>query len=556
MAMARDRFGSWAAFLAAIFLATTAHAVGDVQVSGYHIDDETTATFSCSGAPTCTGVYTSVDRYPECNNTSFTFTGTFIVNGLTITQPGNFSGTIFLQGGDTNTHVVNGVCSPVYSDITFPYTGTWDGRNGVLRISTQDGIFDFPFTASVSTAPPVFPMGVTSSITPTVASATAAIQPRPQDVGQNVGIFVFAHAPASKVRGAKRSGPANPIPVLRRDEPDPCVLAQVDSSGNLFSVTAGTMQAAVTGTLSAQGQSVSVLNNVATPNVAGATMYVGYGANASTMLANGVFQGAVTVPGAATCTAALATSAKADSPSALTGLWWNANESGWGIHFTQRRNIVFAAWYTYDATGGPKWYVVPSCALPAGVTGSSGTCTGSLYEVNGPRFFGTTFTPPTASQVTAAGTVSIAFQNANTGSMQYTVGAQTRTVPIVRAEFGSGLVPPAVDFTDIWWNPSESGWGAAIAHRFGIIFLAWYVYDAAGKPVWYVVPNCPLAGNACTGAAYRTTGPPFGPTFDPTRVASFAVGSVTLGFTDANNATLSYTVNGVSATKSITRNAF
>jgi hypothetical protein len=78
-------------------------------------------------------------------------------------------------------------------------------------------------------------------------------------------------------------------------------------------------------------------------------------------------------------------------PAALSGLWWNANESGWGIHFTQRGNNVFAAWYTYDASGNPKWYV-STCAMPS-TTGTSGTCNGTLYEVNGPTFFGGAFDP-------------------------------------------------------------------------------------------------------------------------------------------------------------------
>jgi hypothetical protein len=555
MSMARISIASMLGALATLAFPVSAAAVGDTQVSGVIDDPEFTLTFSCVGTPTCNGVYTIAERLPECNQ-PFSHSGSFSATNLNLSQPGTFNGSLFIANGDVNAHSVNGVCSPTYSDATFPYTGTWDGRAGTLALVGSEEVAIARFTANVSSAPPVFPMAVTASITPTVSSATAVIQPRAQDAGQNVAVFVFAHAPASKVRGAKRASAASPIAVKLRDEPDPCVLAQVDSGGNLFAVSASTMQAAITGTLSAQGQSVTILNNVATPNVAGATMFVGYGASANAMLGNGVYQGAVTVAGASTCSAALATSATPDSPGALTGLWWNASESGWGIHFTQRRNIVFAAWYTYDAAGNPKWYVAPNCTMPAGTSGTSGTCTGPLYEVNGPRFFGTPFTSPTASQVTTAGNLSITFANANSASMTYTVGSQTRTLPIVRQEFGSGLVPPAVDYTDLWWNPSESGWGMAIAHRFGLVFLAWYVYDATGRPVWYVVPNCPLAGSRCIGAAYRTTGPAFGPTFDPTRVTAFAAGEVTVSFSDANNGTLSYTVNGVSATKPIMRQTF
>jgi hypothetical protein len=65
-----------------------------------------------------------------------------------------------------------------------------------------------------------------------------------------------------------------------------------------------------------------------------------------------------------------------------------------------------------------------------------------------------------------------------------------------------------------------------------------------------------VSGNSCAGTLYRTTGPPFGPTFDPNAVHAISVGTVSLSFTDANNATLSYTVDGVSGTKSITRQTF
>jgi hypothetical protein len=148
-------------------------------------------------------------------------------------------------------------------------------------------------------------------------------------------------------------------------------------------------------------------------------------------------------------------------------------------------------------------------------------------------------------------------RDANSASMTYTVGTQTRTVAIVRQIFDvPATSPPAVDYTDLWWNPNESGWGMAITQQFGNIFLAWYVYDASGKPFWYVAPSCTMSGSSCSGTLYRTTGPPFGPPLDPANVHAFAVGSAIVSFVDANNAVLSYTVDGVSATKVITRQLF
>ena len=247
------------------------------------------------------------------------------------------------------------------------------------------------------------------------------------------------------------------------------------------------------------------------------------------------------------------TGTTANAPGALSGLWWNAAESGWGIDFTQRRNIIFAAWYTYDSSGNPKWYVASACTMAnAGLT--SGTCNGTLYEVNGPTFFGPPFNPSMVN-VESAGSLSVNFQDANNASLTYTVGTRSRTVALTRQPISGGSIP-GVDYTDLWWNPGESGWGLAIAQQGSVMFLAWYVYDANGKPTWYVASNCAVSGTSCSGALYRTSGPAFGSTFDPTAVKVTQAGTVSVTFSDPNNGVLSYTVNGVTATKSITRQTF
>jgi len=408
----------------------------------------------------------------------------------------------------------------------------------------------------VTLGAPAFPLTVSSSVTPASANATALFQPRPQDVGSSASVYVFAHAPSNLVshHAGKRDdgGHAAGNPAA---DAIVCVLAQVNSSGQLVSTSASTMQAYVTGVLGSQAQAVQVLNNVPTPNVAGAAVFVGYGTSAASMLSSGTFQTAVSVPGGVQCTASLATAPAPTLPGPLTGLWWGGpNESGWGIHLTQRGSDVFGAWYTYDAAGNPKWYVASNCL---GATGASGTCGGAVYEVNGPAFFGVDFKPLTSSEVSSPGSLSLTFSNADNATMTFQVGAVTRTVPIMREVFDVAATdPPAVDYTDLWWNPTEPGWGMAISHQFGNIFLAWYVYDRGGKPMWYVASNCAMSGSSCSGTLYRTTGPPFGPTFDHTRVNAVAVGSALVSFVDANNAVLSYTVDGVTATKAITRELF
>ena len=237
-----------------------------------------------------------------------------------------------------------------------------------------------------------------------------------------------------------------------------------------------------------------------------------------------------------------------------SGLWYNPSEAGWGLDVTHRRNVMFLAWYVYDATGQPKWYVAPDCAAPEFDTLAG--CSGSLYEASGPAFFGVPFSQA-AVRPSRAGTVRVSFSSLDAGTLEFTVGSVSRTVPIARQAFGSGPAP-LDDYTDLWWNAQESGWGLAVTHRGNKMFLAWYVYDSQGRPVWIVGPDCGVDadGNGCTGALYRTTGPALGASFDPSLVRANPAGTATLRFIDPDNGVLTFTVDGVAGTKAITRQVF
>jgi hypothetical protein len=90
------------------------------------------------------------------------------------------------------------------------------------------------------------------------------------------------------------------------------------------------------------------------------------------------------------------------------------------------------------------------------------------------------------------------------------------------------------------------------------IFFRIFVYDTDGRPLLFVVPGVTFnSATSFTGALQLTTGPWFGSNpFDPNQVVRTTAGSATLTFSDADNGVLSYTVNGVTKTKSITRMAF
>jgi len=124
-------------------------------------------------------------------------------------------------------------------------------------------------------------------------------------------------------------------------------------------------------------------------------------------------------------------------------------------------------------------------------------------------------------------------------------------------------VRPLTDYTGMWWNPQESGWGLALNQGLSnALFGAWFVYGANGQPEWYTLQGGQWTSSTrWTGLVYRTTGPFFaGPDFDPRLVLVQSAGTATLDFTQApgteDRARFTYTVGGVTATKTISRMAF
>jgi hypothetical protein len=90
-----------------------------------------------------------------------------------------------------------------------------------------------------------------------------------------------------------------------------------------------------------------------------------------------------------------------------------------------------------------------------------------------------------------------------------------------------------------------------------VIVATWFTYDVDGLPLWLTMAGNRAGANTFSGLFYRTTGPPFNSvSFNPGLVVANAAGSGTLTFSDANNGTFTYTVNGSSQVKAITRSVF
>jgi len=116
-------------------------------------------------------------------------------------------------------------------------------------------------------------------------------------------------------------------------------------------------------------------------------------------------------------------------------------------------------------------------------------------------------------------------------------------------------------YTDLWWNPKESGWGVTIAHQQNVMFLTFFVYRADGSPYW-VVATLQNVGNSdlrtmphvFSGDVYETHGPTFSVPFNSASVTEKKVGTATFTVPQyVNQGFLQYTINGISVTKAISR---
>ncbi len=232
------------------------------------------------------------------------------------------------------------------------------------------------------------------------------------------------------------------------------------------------------------------------------------------------------------------------------GLWWNPDESGWGMSVTQHGSMIFAAMFTYDQAGQPTWYVMSSCPL------SGPACSGEIYKVVGGTGPGVPWNG-TGKVVSSAGTGTLTFTDVDHGKLSFILGGISGSKTISRQVFANGTTLPTVDYTDLWWNQNESGWGVSLTQQFGMIFAIWYTYDANGKAIWYVASSCPVMGAGCSGDLYQVTGgSPLTSVWNGANKLVNKVGTVSFAFSDSASGTMTYSINGVTGNRAITRQGF
>ena len=509
---------------AAIFaIATTAHAQ---HVTGHLIGTSPMATgvvgslnFECTGNDPCVGSFRGTIRDHGCSNEGSLSGSLIVTGGMVPSPPGPVAVTFTGPNAELDSTLQpDGTCVyfPRNKDFVQSLTGRWDGQQGTLSATHVDSdgfVVNITVTYTADTGAP-FTMAVAASVTGPTANASASVQFASNLVGTTQSVYVFALAPPAIVKSTA---------LAKVDSTLPCVLAQLNEAGQLVAVSAASLAAYVTGVINAGAQAYTILNNVPTVNIGGATFMLGVGQSASAAINSNSTRAAVTVPGTVSC--------KAEAPQ--TGWWWNDKEGGRGFSIEARGGNLFFAGYLYDATGQATWLAA------AGPT----TLEGSVFQsdlaalANGQTMTGP-YKAPAAQP--SPGRITLTFSDAVNGVLSWPGG----NIGIKRYE----MVPSGLAFAAVagqpesgwWWNENENGRGYFIEWQGANAFLATYLYTPAGSPIWYASQAATPDVTRFTGALTTYSGGQtlMGTYHAPT--SSSSPGNVGITFTGADTATLTW----------------
>ena len=100
-------------------------------------------------------------------------------------------------------------------------------------------------------------------------------------------------------------------------------------------------------------------------------------------------------------------------------LWWNADESGWGVNVMHQSSVLFMTFFVYGADGRARWYVASDTRCSGAPRDMAQVCTGPLFETTGP-VVGPAF-DPNAVQRRLVGDVTFIYQRPYGAILDYRI---------------------------------------------------------------------------------------------------------------------------------------
>jgi hypothetical protein len=220
----------------------------------------------------------------------------------------------------------------------------------------------------------------------------------------------------------------------------------------------------------------------------------------------------------------------------------------------QHGDRIFAVLFVYDITGKPTWYV-----MSGGEWDSGAVVHRPLYSPRGSPFFRVRRLA-LRRRVNRSARSRITFQRRQRGDARL---HRSTASPAASSSRASRSAPPGralmANAGDMYWGgPSQNGWGVAALQQYTDFFIVWFTYDAAGCPVWYVLPSSsPDHAHTYEGRIYRTTGSAWvGEEYRASQLQVIDVGPFRLRFTNGEPSALEYTVESRTGTLPLARQGF
>lgn len=108
----------------------------------------------------------------------------------------------------------------------------------------------------------------------------------------------------------------------------------------------------------------------------------------------------------------------------------------------------------------------------------------------------------------------------------------------------AGSSARALEYTDVWYDQNEPGWGVLLVQSSTFQFLAFYLYGQNGGPRWYTAQITDDGTGKYTGGVYASTGTWWAAPWNPSAQSTTQIGTATFQPTDTYHATLTFTVTG------------
>jgi len=121
--------------------------------------------------------------------------------------------------------------------------------------------------------------------------------------------------------------------------------------------------------------------------------------------------------------------------------------------------------------------------------------------------------------------------------------------------FRAAAIDTSADYTDIWYVPSESGWGVNLVQSENFIFATFFVYGPGNVPTWYTAQMLSDSNGNFAGNLYSFVGTYFGSPWKSGNLVRTLAGTASFAPSSAYQGTLTYTLSpsGPTVTKPIQR---